>query len=135
MSPVKISIRGLQEAQANNLRRIQALKPSDALGRAVRYATVLMHRYVLGVTHVDTGSLRASHRITIMEGGRTGRIDIDPLALNPWTNQIPREYGVYEHNRGGDHAFYRVARMRYGRDVVKAVARRMQVAIQARHSY
>jgi hypothetical protein len=135
VSPVKVSIKGIQKAQAENLRRIAALKPGGELPRAVQMATVQMHRYAVAVTHVDTGSLRASHRITMLDRGLTGRIDIDPFSVNPWTNQIPHVYGVHEHNRGGDHAFYTVARLRHGRDVIKTVARRMRLVLGARHSY
>jgi hypothetical protein len=41
----------------------------------------------------------------IKEREATGRIYIDPTAVNP-RGQRPEEYGVYEHARGGSHAFY-----------------------------
>lgn len=100
---IHTSINGIQQAQRWNLRAIAAMKPSGALGRSVQYATIEGHRYVVSITHVDTGALRASHRIWL--GGLQGRIYIDPNAINP-KGQRPYIYGPKEHARGGAHAFY-----------------------------
>ena len=101
---VKLSITGIQEAQAKNNRNIAALQPSGALGRAVQYGVIAAHRYAVGVTHVDTGALRSSHRMEIT--GLRGRVYIDPSARNPRSRQRTETYGPYEHERGGQHAFY-----------------------------
>lgn len=101
---VKLSITGIQEAQAANNRAIAALQPTGALGRAVQYGTVTAHRYAIGLTHVDTGALKASHRMEVT--GLRGRIYIDPSTTNPRSRQAPVDYGPYEHDRGGSHAFY-----------------------------
>lgn len=100
----KLTITGLQEAQAANNRRIAALKPSGAFGRAIQYATTAAHRYAIAETHVDTGALRASHRMEI--SGLRGRVFIDPGAANPRSGRLTSLYGFYEHERGGSHAFY-----------------------------
>lgn len=101
---VKMTITGLQEAQARNNRRIAALQPSGEFGRAILYATTEVHRYAVGVTHVDTGSLRASHRMEV--SGIRGMVYLDPGAANPRSGQRTAVYGPHEHARGGSHAFY-----------------------------
>lgn len=99
-----ISINGLQAAQDTMLRGIRAMRPNDARGRAVKEASVMLHRYATAITHVDTGSLRASHFMDL--SGERGRIYINPRTRNPFTGERPAVYGVIEHDRGGDHAFY-----------------------------
>jgi hypothetical protein len=99
---MQLDIKGLQEAQDANLRLIAAVKPNGALGRAVQYATIAAQRYMVSVTHVDTGALRASERMSL--NGEVGRIYIDANAINPH-GQRPSVYGVFEHGRGGEHAF------------------------------
>lgn len=101
---VAIDIQGLQEAQQKNLRIIQNLKMSGALGNAVREMALEAHRRVVMKTHVDTGTLRAAQRIRM--AGNEGIIEIDPGAVNPQSGQYASVYGPYEHARGGEHAFY-----------------------------
>ena len=101
---MRLTIEGIQGAQQANLRAIAALRPSGALGQAIRGASLAAHRYAVAVTHVDTGALRASHRVHLR--GLEGVISIDPAAVNPRSRKRPAEYGVYEHARGGSHAFY-----------------------------
>jgi len=101
---VKMTITGIQEAQAKNNRVIAALQPSGALGRAVQYGVIAAHRGAVGLTHVDTGALRSSHRMEV--AGLRGRVYIDPTARNPRSRQRTELYGSYEHERGGTHAFY-----------------------------
>jgi len=105
-----VTIKGLQEAQAKNARRIAALQPEGAQGVMVRDVTAELHRYAVAITHVwwyRGGGLRASHRMSVQElkSGPRGRIYISPTAVNP-RGQKPAEYGPYEHARGGSHAFY-----------------------------
>lgn len=104
---MQIGIQGLQEAQHDNLRMIRALTPASGLGEAVRDASADLHRYSVMVTHVDTGALRASHRIKFTSFGSdaVAEISIDPSASNPRGGR-PLVYGVVEHDRGRDHAFY-----------------------------
>ena len=106
MSPVqvKLGISGLQELQDENARSIAALQPGGALGQAVKHVTAGAHRYTVAITHVDTGALRASHRMEVQ--GLRGRIYIDPTARNPRSGQRTSVYGPFEHARGGEHAFY-----------------------------
>lgn len=114
---VKLSITGIQEAQAQNLRRVAALRPTGAFGAAIRDATAEAHRYAVALTHVDTGALRASHRVQVT--GVRGRVFVDPGALNPRSGRRTAEYGVYEHRRGGGHAFYERVVSEHGAEILR----------------
>jgi hypothetical protein len=46
-----------------------------------------------------------SHLASIRNGGEEGVIYINPQAVNP-LGEEPAVYGPYEHQKGGDHAFY-----------------------------
>jgi len=118
-----LTITGIQEAQQANLRAIAALRPEGAFGRAVVYAGTAAHRYAVAITHVDTGSLRASHRIAV-EGLRA-RIFIDPASTNPRTGERPAVYGVEEHARGGSHAFYERVVEERGREIAEGAMREL----------
>lgn len=103
---VNLTITGIQQAQRANQTMIQSLRPISTLGQALKYGIVTALRYAVAITHVDTGSLRASHRGEIEGDGTRARIYIDPSAVNPRSHQLTSVYGIYEHNRGGGHAFY-----------------------------
>ena len=118
-----LSITGLQEAQADNQRHIAMMKPTGELGAAIREITVGAQRYAITITHVITGSLRASHRMEVK--GLRGKIYIDPSAINPRTEQMPVVYGFYENKRGGEHAFYDRTVDEYGRESEDIVLRRI----------
>lgn len=124
---VKLSITGLQEAQQRNLEAIVALTPAGALGRAIQYGSLEAHRYAVAVTHVDTGSLRASHRVEV--SGVRGRIYIDPAARNPRNATPPHEYGVYEHRRGGSHAFYERVEREHGAEIGERMGGMVKVGV------
>ena len=47
MINISIGLEGLQEALDKNARQIAALKPSGALGKAVQYGTIALHRYAV----------------------------------------------------------------------------------------
>lgn len=101
---MRVTIRGLQEAQRAMLKTIAAVKPAGGLGRAVQYLAVEAHRYLVGITHVDTGAYRASQFITRL-GLERYMIHINPSAKNPYGAR-PAIYGVVEEARGGEHAAY-----------------------------
>lgn len=111
---IRVTIQGLQEAQAANQQMLAAVSENGARGRAVRGATLDAQRYAISITHVGRywrgrrwiggGTLRASHRVQA-QGGR-GMVYIDPDAVNPLTHQQPSVYGIYEHRRGYPHNFY-----------------------------
>lgn len=115
---ISVSIENIQEIQARNQQMVAALRPSGALGEAVKVTALELQRYAISITHVGryiqtrTGrwryarpheELRASHRIAFSDSGAntaTATISIDAGSANPVV------YGKYEHRRGGEHAFY-----------------------------
>lgn len=126
---ISVTIENIQELQARNQERYAALTPSGALGEAVKVTAAELQRYAIAVTHVGRyiqsksgrwryarahepgrggGALRASHRIDYSETGgtATATINLDAGTVNPLTGNKPSVYGVYEHRRGGEHAFY-----------------------------
>jgi hypothetical protein len=130
-----LSIKGLQEAQERNLRRIAALQPSGVLGQAVRWAAGEMHRWLTYFTPWETGALRASRRITYSESGDDVRAQIfdSRNSYNPRSSTPPHEYDVYLHQRGfkpglrgGIQASYEWTRLQKGSSVV----RRMHGAVR-----
>ncbi len=123
------AIAEIQRAQRDNNRRIAALRPAGGLGRAVQYALAQGQRAAVTLTHVDTGALRASHRMQ-MEGGLRGRIFIDPAALNPRSGVHTAVYGPQEHGRGGSHAFYERVVNEHGRSIATAAGRGMAQELQ-----
>jgi hypothetical protein len=101
---MKLEIQGLREAQQANQRMIAALKPAGAFGQALKGATVRAQRHAISITHVDSGALRASHRMRLTS--LRGEVFLDPTARNPFTGQKTAFYGGIEHAKGGEHAFY-----------------------------
>lgn len=123
MPDIDLTITGLQEAMERNAERIAAMQPSGRFGEVIRDATVEGHRYVVAITHVDTGALRASHRMKVDD--LTGSIYLDPGARNPRSGALTSVYGVEEHNRGGSHAFYTRTRVEEGPKIVKRARERL----------
>jgi hypothetical protein len=116
---MRIQIKGIQAAQKANLKLIAAMKPTGAFGRAIRYGTIEAHRYATSITHVDTGALRASHRMAI--NGLRATIYIDPSSPAPRGTLKPSQYGLIEEARGGTHAFYRRTIREAGGRIARAV--------------
>ena len=79
------------------------------------------------VTHVDTGVAAGHHRMEI--NGLRGRVYIDPGATNPRSGQRTAVYGPYEHERGGEHAFYQQVIDQYGQDIERQMSGLVKVAI------
>lgn len=102
---MQVTIQGLQDAQRDNLKMIRALTPFSGFGDAIRVVATEVQRYAIMITHVDTGALRASHRIQ-WNGGLEAEVSLAESAVNPRTGERTSEYGVYEHERAGTHAFY-----------------------------
>lgn len=143
---ITATIENIQEFQARNQQQIAALKPSGALGEAVKVTAAELMRYSISVTHVGRyiqsksgrwryarptepgrggGALRASHRMAFEESGAnaTATISIDAGTTNPLTGNKPSVYGVYEHRRGNEHAFYaRAVRERGGEAQARGMA-------------
>jgi len=122
-----LSIKGLQEAQADNQRRIAMFKTHGEVEQAIKDTTIAAQRYAINVTHVITGSLRASHRMKMK--GKMGMIYIDPSAVNPRSGQRPSVYGFYENKRGGDHAFYDRTVEEFKTEAANKVNKRIKVKL------
>jgi hypothetical protein len=116
---IDMDISGLQELQDANIRKIAALKPRGAFGRALQFIGTALHRYVVAITHEDTGALEASQRLDFDPSLRRASIFLDPSATNPRTGARVAEYGPEEHGRGGTHAFYGRAVRERGRRAVR----------------
>jgi hypothetical protein len=122
---MRVSIQGVQEAQRKNEHIIVALKPAGAFGRAIQFALIQAHRHTVSITHVDTGALRASHRMKFH--GLSGQIYIDPAASGGRRTRggkaaRPSVYGIVEHRRGGKHAFYQRTQIEAGPSIARAAA-------------
>ncbi len=115
-----VRIEGIRKAQQAMLKAAAAGKPDGALGAAVKEASIAAHRYAVAKTHVDTGALRASQSIRVAKG--RGEIYLNPSARRS-DGKRPAEYGVYEHRRGGTHAFYERVMREDGRALVSAADR------------
>lgn len=76
----------------------------SAFRRAVGRAAEHSQRYARQVTHTDTGELQAAHR-SRYTGPLRAEVYIDQGRRNIRGGR-PHIYGVYEHARGGGHAFY-----------------------------
>lgn len=100
---VKVDIQGIEAARRSMEQAVKAMKPNSAFGKALKATTQHAYMYARQITHIDTGALRASHRMQFF--GKYAEIYPDPLAVRG-DGGMPAEYGIYEHNRGGDHAFY-----------------------------
>lgn len=115
---MKITVRGLQRAQAMNKRAIEAVKPSGALGRALQYMVLETHRYIIKITHRITGALASSRRMSIDYGAMRGIVFTSPSARNPRSGALTSEYDVYEEARGGSHAAWQRTKTEVGDKVL-----------------
>ncbi|MCI0363685.1 MAG: hypothetical protein L0219_07360 [Phycisphaerales bacterium] len=75
---------------------------------AVRRATEQAQEYAVQITHRDTGALAGAHEKQVDSVRGEGRVFISRSARNPRVGHTTPvyQYGVYEHDRGGEHAFY-----------------------------
>ena len=99
-----LTIKGIQEAQNELVKAMARLEAPGPRRQAILYATTQAHRYLTGITHVDTGAYRASQWMKV-EGER-GELYVNPATVNPRSGLAPAEYSVYEEERGGSHAAY-----------------------------
>lgn len=120
------TIEGLQEAQDRNLRRIAALKPRNALGRAIQFIAAGAHRYAVSITPVDTGAWRASHRIRENLAEGIAEISIDPSARNPRSLIRVLTYASVWEAEGADYAVYMRTVNEVGDDLVREALNRMR---------
>jgi phage gpG-like protein len=74
------------------------------------------HRYAVGITHVDTGRLKNSHFPSVQAAGNQV---YGVVGTNVY-------YAIYEHNRGGEHAFYK----RTAKEEGPAIVAEMEAGIE-----
>lgn len=115
-----VTIYGIQAAQAAMLRAVNAARPGSGLQAALKDAAAAAHRYAVALTHVDTGSLKASHRIALH--ATRAEIYLDPGAQRS-DGRRPAQYGPFEHARGGEHAFYERTVAEHGAEIGNAAGR------------
>lgn len=115
---LRAEIKGIQEAQEQNLRLIAFFDPGNVVDRGIQVMQAAAHRVAVILTHVETGALRASHRQSPPRGGMAV-IALDSTARNPRSGVKTSEYGVYEHARGGTHAFYARTVNEFGEAILK----------------
>jgi len=101
---VNLTITGIQEAQNEMVKAVARLLTLGPRERAILYATTAAHRYLVSITHVDTGTYRASQWMEVK--GERGQLYVNPSTTNPRSGNRPVEYSVYEEERGGTHAAY-----------------------------
>lgn len=104
---MSVNIQGTSAVKAAVQQAAAVARSGGPLQQAVGMVAQRVRAYAAQVTHVDTGALQASHAID--QAGTYAEIYISPATLNPRSLKPPEEYGPYEHARGGDHAFYRIA--------------------------
>lgn len=100
------TIEGLQEAQEWNLKEIANLQPDGGLGKLIQELASDLERYAVSITHVITGTLRAAHEIVDDLDNLRMTIQIAEGSENPVSHEMAADYGFYENERGGEHAFY-----------------------------
>lgn len=94
------SLKGLQDAQKKNLRRIAAMKPGGAIDAILQWAIGEVHRHWTYNTPHETGALRASRRVFLELGNGRAFVRTDPAAVNPKSGAHPARYDVYLHAQG-----------------------------------
>ena len=102
---LKTTVQGQAEAVAAVQQMEREIRSArGAFRRAIGRAAEHSQRYARQITHVDTGELQAAHRAAYTAPLRA-EVYIDQGRTNIRGGH-PHIYGVYEHNRGGGHAFY-----------------------------
>ncbi len=103
----------MEEAYKEMLRLMRAFNAAaeevqEAVGRGVMVGLSDLWHYAVDITHVDTGALRSSHRVTmdrVTSREAVGRLHLVHVR-NPDSGKSTLLYGPIEHDRGGSHAFY-----------------------------
>ncbi len=99
------------------------------IDRRIKPVGLEMLEYASKITHRITGTLASAYRLTYAITGEAafGTLSIAEDVVNPVSGQRPVEYGVYEHARGGDHAFFERTFKKFER---RAATRYMNFVLQ-----
>lgn len=101
------SIKGMQEAQRDNQRQIRAIRPRNAVQKALVFIIAGGLRAAIIRTPVDTGSWRASHRAHVqLFNVYEAVVSIDPISVNPKSGTRPADYAEILHPRGDKYQVY-----------------------------
>lgn len=104
MADYSMKIQGFQEAMEAMLKATAAIKPTGAMGAAVKEALFMVQAYASKISHIWTSTLKRSH--LIQYDGASGFVYPSPYNINPLSKKPPSFYGPIEESKGGDHAFY-----------------------------
>ncbi len=97
-------IEGVEEVEAALAKAAEVAGKGNTLEQAAGFVARRAHYYMVSITHVDTGALKASHAIE--QRGKMTVLYQHPAVVNPRSGKRPADYGVYENAHGGLHAFY-----------------------------
>lgn len=151
MTQIQVGIAGIQETQKAVMDAAALMVSPEGLPGTVGKITLALHRYAVAVTHVGRyrqtksgkyryakvgeggvggGSLRASHLVSLPSDmtNPVGVVYVNPSSVNPLTGGKPSLYGLYEQNRGGEHAFY--ARAIAEADAAGVIPAELQVLVE-----
>lgn len=103
MAAVSATITGIQEAQRALLAAAANVR-GPGLDRAVFDMAAATHRYMVSITHVDTGALRGAEYVRKVSQAHY-EVAILSGAKNPVSGVPVVDYAGLEEGRGGDHAF------------------------------
>lgn len=104
-----VTLKATVQGQAEALAAVQQMEreiagSNSAFRRAIGRAAEHGQRYARQISHVDTGEMQGAHRARYT-GPLRAEVYIDQGRRNIRGGR-PHIYGVYEHARGGGHAFY-----------------------------
>ena len=102
---LRFRMKGLAATTRRLDRTREMLKARGVLGQQIRQVARTIFDYMRAITHVESGALRAAERFTFDPEDVSAVVDIDPHAPPRKGKTLPVEYGIYEHARGGTHAF------------------------------
>ena len=119
----RVSIADIQRAQMENMRMVAALQPGGIPGRAAQFMAAAAHRYAVAITHVDTGTWRAAHRIEEDFGAGRAAVFVSPNAINPRSGTRAIEYATQWEQRGGEMAVYKRTAAERGEAILRDAGR------------
>lgn len=97
----------LEELQRELARLLAEVDPGGGLRETMQLAVGMLHRYAVGIVHVDTGRYKNSLFWDIENGAKSV---IGHMGTN-------LQYSIYEERRGGSHATFDRTEREEGRKV------------------
>ena len=107
---ITVKVTGDKAELDRELSRVSAaVEPARGLEDSVTLAVGMLHRFMIGIVHVDTGRLKNSIH---WDTRRARQSVIGAVGTNV-------EYAIYENARGSDHAFLDRTEREEGRRVAE----------------